>query len=255
MRASAPQKIKTGLFVIVSVLILFGIILLIGKQEKLFSKNFIFRTNFRNVNGLIVGNYVRFGGINVGIVDNLIIRNDTTIQVDLRLESTVRPYLKSDAVASISTDGLMGDKLIQILPGSDSAVLLEEGALIRSVEPVDMDRIVAKFSHIADNAESITTSLSDLMKGANSGHGSLGMLFKNDTLAKRLQTTVSSANETMKSIKVGAAKFDENMDAAKHNFLLRGFFKKKEKQRIKDSLNNAKHLQDSIQKNKEEIKK
>ena len=132
MKPSASEKIKTGIFVMVSLFLLFIIIVLIGKQQKLFSKNFIMRTDFKNVNGLIVGNYVRFDGINVGIVDNIIIKNDTTIQVDLRLESKVKPYLKSDAIASISTDGLMGDKLIQIFPGSDSTKLLKEGDQIKS---------------------------------------------------------------------------------------------------------------------------
>lgn len=255
MKPSTPEKIKTGAFVVASLLILFVIIVLIGKQQKLFSNNFIMRADFKNVNGLIVGNYVRFGGINVGIVDNIIIKNDTTIQVDLRLESKVKPYLRSDAVASISTDGLMGDKLIQISPGSDSSGLLKEGDQIKSVEPVDMDKIVSKFAHIADNAESITGSLAAIVGRINSGHGSIGMLLRNDTLAKKLQTTVTSADQTVKTIKMSAEKFNENMEAAKHNFLLRGFFKRKEKKRIRDSVENAKRIQDSIENKKEPAKK
>src|SRR5580704_8360882 len=136
MKPSVSEKIKTGAFVAVSLLILLVIIVLIGKQQKLFSKNFTMRANFRNVNGLIIGNYVRFGGINVGIVDNIIIKNDTTIQVDLRLEDKVKPYLRTDALASISSDGLMGDKLIQIFPGSDSTPLLGEGGQLKSIEPM-----------------------------------------------------------------------------------------------------------------------
>jgi phospholipid/cholesterol/gamma-HCH transport system substrate-binding protein len=66
------------------------------------------------------------------------------------------------------------------------------------------------------------------------------MLLRNDTLARRLENTVASARETVGTIKTSASKFNDNMDAAKHNFLLRGFFKKKEKQRIKDSTNNQK---------------
>jgi len=255
MKPSTPEKIKTGVFVLLTLVILLVIIVLIGKQQKLFSKNFLMHTDFKNVNGLIIGNYVRFGGINVGIVDNIIIKNDTTIDVDLRLESKVKQYLKADALASISTDGLMGDKLIQISPGSDSAALLKDGDQIKSIEPVDMDKVVLKFSHIADNAELITGNLADIMQRINSGHGSLGMLLKNDTLAKRLQNTVSSADQTVKSIKVSADKFNDNMEAAKHNFLLRGFFKRKEKKRIKDSVSNVKHVQDSVQNKKAEPEK
>jgi phospholipid/cholesterol/gamma-HCH transport system substrate-binding protein len=255
MKPSTSEKIKTGVFVIVTLAVLFVIIVLIGKQHKLFSKNFLMHTDFKNVNGLTVGNYVRFGGINVGIVDDIVIKNDTTIGVDLRLESRIKQYLKVDALASISTDGLMGDKLVQISPGSDSAALLKEGDQIKSTEPVDMDKVVLKFSHIANNAESLTGSLADIMQRINSGQGSLGMLLKNDTLAKRLQNTVSSADQTVKTIKVSADKFNDNMEAAKHNFLLRGFFKRKEKKRVKDSVGNVKHVQDSLQVKKTESEK
>src|ERR1700691_3326476 len=98
MKLSTPEKIITGIYVIVTLLILLCIIVLIGKQQQLFSKNFMMHADFRNVNGLIVGNYVRYGGINVGIVDNIVIENDTTIRVDLRLESRVKPYLRVDAL-------------------------------------------------------------------------------------------------------------------------------------------------------------
>ncbi|HLX91270.1 MAG TPA: MlaD family protein [Puia sp.] len=255
MKTSASEKIKTGIFVTVSALILIVIIVLIGKQQDLFSRSFIIRTDFKNVNGLIVGNYVRFGGINVGIVDAIVIRNDTAVEVDLRLQSKVIRFLKKDAIASISTDGLMGDKLIQISAGSDSSSLLSDGERIKSIEPVDMDKIVSKFAHIADNAESVTSSLADIMERINNGHGSLGLLLKNDTLAKRLRTTVKSADETVKAIKVSANKFNENMDAAKDNFLLRGFFRRKEKKRVKDSIERAKRIQDSIQLNSAQGKK
>lgn len=255
MKPSTGEKIKTGAFVIVGLIILVVIVLLIGKQQKLFSKNFVMHTDFRNVNGLIIGNYVRFGGINVGIVDNIAIKNDTTIEVELRLESKVKPYLKIDAVASISSDGLMGDKLIEIAPGSDSSGLLQEGSRIKSVEPINMDRVISRFAHIADNADTITSSLSAIMQRINSGHGSLGMLLKNDTLAKKLQTTVASADATVKTIRVSADKFNDNMEAAKHNFLLRGFFKNKEKQHIKDSVAYAKHVRDSLDNKKKDVEK
>ena len=159
----------------------------------------------------------------------------------------MKPFLKSDAVASISSDGLMGDKLVQIAPGSDSAELFTEGQGLKTVNPIEVDKIMAKVTQIADNAATVTEGLAQIVDKVNNGHGSIAMLLKNDTLARRLESTVASARETVGTIKTSAKKFNDNMDAAKHNFLLRGFFKKKEKQRIKDSVNNQKQ-EDSTKK-------
>jgi len=246
MKATIPEKIKTGIFVVVGVLLFLAIIVLIGKQQKLFSRSLTMHAHFRNVNGLQIGNYVRFGGINVGIVDGINITNDTTVTVDFRLEPRMKPFLKDDAVVSISSEGLMGDKLVQISPGSDSATLLKEGGQMKTIDPVDMDKIILKVSRITDNAEALTNSLAGIADRVNKGQGSIGMLLKNDTLAKRLQSTVAEANETVNVVKKSANNFNENMEAAKHNFLLRGYFRKKEKQRIKDSINNQKRIKDSI---------
>jgi phospholipid/cholesterol/gamma-HCH transport system substrate-binding protein len=240
MKNSSSIKLKTGVFVIVGVAVILGALFLIGRQQKMFSKSFDAYANFKNVSGLQVGNYVRFAGINVGIVNNIVIKNDTTVKVNFSLESRMKPFLKSDAIASISSDGLMGDKLVQIAPGSDSAELFKEGSGLRTLNPVEVDKIMAKVTQIADNAATVTEGLAQIVDKVNNGHGSIAMLLRNDTLARRLENTVASARETVGTIKTSASKFNDNMDAAKHNFLLRGFFKKKEKQRLKDSTNNQK---------------
>jgi phospholipid/cholesterol/gamma-HCH transport system substrate-binding protein len=247
MKNSSSIKFKTGVFVIVGVAVILAALYLIGNQQKMFGKSFNAYANFKNVSGLQVGNYVRFAGINVGIVNNILINNDTTVRVDFSLESRMKPFLKSDAVASISSDGLMGDKLVQIAPGSDSAELFTEGHGLKTVNPVEVDKIMAKVTQIADNAATVTEGLAKIVDKVNNGHGSIAMLLKNDTLARKLESTVASARETVGTIKTSAKKFNDNMDAAKHNFLLRGFFKKKEKQRIKDSVNNQKQ-EDSTKK-------
>jgi phospholipid/cholesterol/gamma-HCH transport system substrate-binding protein len=240
MKASPAARAKTGIFVVVGIFILLAGIYLIGKQKQLFSSSFSRYALFHTVSGLQVGNYVRFNGINVGIVDNISIVNDTTVRVDFSLEPRMKSFMKADAVASIGSDGLMGDKMIHISPGTDSAGALAPGQPLKTVNPIEMDKIIAKINAIADNAASVTLGLSGIVDKINNGHGSIGMLLKNDTLAKKLESTVSSARETVSSIKTSAKKFNDNMDAAKHNFLLRGYFRKKEKKRIKDSVSNVK---------------
>lgn len=235
MSTSASRKLKTGLFVVISLAFLLVLIFLIGRQKNMFGNTFTAYANFKNIAGLKVGNYVRFAGIDVGTVDNISIVNDTTVKVDLLLQKSIRPFVKTDMVANIGSDGLMGDKLILLGPGSDSAKLVKEGGQIKAMDPADMDKLVAKFNTIADNAASLTGGLSDMVAKINSGQGSLGRLMSSDKLAKQLESTVSTTKQTVANINQTASSVKDNMDAAKHSIFFRGYFKKKEKKRIADS--------------------
>ncbi|MBS1563066.1 MAG: MCE family protein [Bacteroidetes bacterium] len=246
MQASSSRKIKTGAFVVGSLLILLILIFYIGKQKNLFSSTFSVYAQFKNISGLKVGNYVRFGGIDVGTVDNIGIINDTTVRVDFVLNENVHRFIKNDAIASIGSDGLMGDKLVQLGPGSNGAPEIKDGGQLRASDPADMDKMMARIGVIADNAASLTGGLSDLVAKINAGQGSLGRLVTSDKLAKQLESTVSTTKTTVANINQTATSVKDNMEAAKHSIFLRGFFRKKEKKRIEDSIAHAKHVADSL---------
>ncbi len=235
MKTDFSQKIKTGIFITGGLGVLLVIIFLIGTQKNLFSKTFAVNANFKNVAGLQIGNIVRFAGINVGTVDNIMILNDSIVQVSLRLQSSVKKFIKQDATANIGSDGLMGDKIIQVSSGSTGTAIVKENSLITGKDPLNMDQVMDKLNAIASNAESLTNNLAGIVKKVNNGEGSLGRLLNNDQLARNLEGTVSSTQATVQSIKKSADGFSENMQAVKSNFLLRGYFKKKEKKRIADS--------------------
>lgn len=244
MKTTGTQKIKTGVFVLIALAVLAITIYLIGRQKSLFTNTFPVYANFKNVSGLQIGNFVRFAGINIGTVEDISIKNDTTVRVDLVLQTRVKPYIKADSKVNIASDGLMGDKLIQIAPGTDSAGLLKTGELI-AVNPMDMDRLMNKIAAIADNAQIITNNLGEITGKINGGKGSLGRLLNNDDFEKNINATVESANKTVQNIGKAAAGASDNMEAAKHSILFRGYFKKKEKQRIQDSIKAAKRAADS----------
>jgi phospholipid/cholesterol/gamma-HCH transport system substrate-binding protein len=237
MKTTGSQKAKIGIFTIAGFAILVAGIFIIGSKKNMFSDTFSIYGTFKNVGGLQIGNNIRFAGINVGTVDAIEIMNDTTIRVDMRIKSKVRPFLKEDAIASIGSDGLMGDKLVTISPGGNGEKLLTRGGHILTANPVDFDKIITKITHVADNAEIITASLASIANQISSGKGSIGKLIYTDDLQKGLVNTVNSAKTTMESAKKGTEGFAENMDALKHNFLLKGYYKKKakEKQRMADS--------------------
>lgn len=245
MKTTGSQKIKTGIFVLVAVFVLLLTIYLIGRQKSLFSDTFNVYSTFKNVSGLQTGNMVRFAGINIGTVTSITIKNDTTVRVDMLLQKRVKPFIKNNSKVSIASDGLMGDKLVQIAAGTDSAGLLKDGYLAAE-EPMDMDKVMNKIGLIADHAEVITDNLAGIVSKVNSGKGSLGRLLNSDQFEKNINATVSSTNETVQNIGKAAQGASDNMEAVKHSFLLRGYFKRKEKKRIADSLKAAKIAADSI---------
>ena len=243
MDITVAQKIKTGVFVVLSLLLLLAIIFVIGKQKNMFGGTFTVYTHFKNISGLKEGNYVRYAGINVGTVDNISMLNDTTVVVLMIMQDNFRPYIKEDVMASIGSDGLMGDKLIIVSHGSASSPLVKDGGKIGAVNPVDVDRIVNNLSTISDNAAVLTGGLASIMTKINNGEGSFGRLINSDKLVKNLEGTLSTAQTTVGTVKKTANSVNDNMEAVKHSFLLRGYFKKKERKRIKDSIENAKKQQ------------
>ena len=251
MKTTTGQKVKIGIFTLVGIGVLLAGVFIIGSRKNLFSDTFTIYGTFKNVGGLMIGNNVRFAGINVGTVESIVIKNDTTVQVDMRLQQKVLKFMKSDAVASIGSDGLMGDKLIVIAPGGDSTTqMMAENGRIATVNPTDFDKVIAKFTKVADNAEVITSSLASISNKISNGEGSLGRLIYKDDLQKGLVNTVNTAQQTMASAKeaIGSVKkgvdgFSENMEAVKHNVLVRGYFKKKEKKAKQHAADSAAAVQ------------
>lgn len=234
MKNSTSQKIKIGLFTLVGLFLLVASIFLIGKRKTLFGNSFTINGTFKNVGGLQVGNNVRFVGINVGTVQNISIISDTQALVTMRLDEKVHSHVKTNAVASIGSDGLMGDKLVTITAGSDNAPVIKSDGMIATVNPLELDKTMAKISQIATNAEVITDALADMATQIKAGKGSIGSLLYSDSLAKNLNGTVKSAHATLETFKKGGQGFSEDMEALKHNFLLRGYFKKKKKEEKKE---------------------
>ena len=248
MNISAAQKTKTGLFVLVSLLLLLALIFVISKQKKLFADTFLVKVQFKNIAGTKEGNFVRFAGINIGTVETIQIINDSTVQLELNIEKNVQPYIKSDAVASIGSDGLMGDKLILISAGNSGSAPIKNGSVLQGNNPLNVDKVLNNLAKVTDNAIAITDGLAIIVAKVNSGKGSIGRLLSDDKLADNMEKTIQTAKVTASNISKTAATVNENMEAAQHSFLLKGYFKKKEKNRIKDSIENAKKIQEPVKK-------
>ena len=281
MDKNSGSNWKLGMFVIIGLILFVITIYFVGKQQNLFGSTFLLKSQFKNVSGLKVGNNVRFSGINIGTVDEIELVNDSSVIVVLLIEKDVQKYIKTDAIASIGSDGLMGDKVMTISPGTTSNKIIKENAFLKSKSAIEMEDLMKSVKTSVDNAGLITAELAEFTASMNNGDGTLSRLLKDKALANSLTKTVvnleKSTNEfskftttmnngkgalykfvsdekfaakldsTMSNLQTGTKGLSENMEAAKENFLLKGYFNKKKKEEAK-KLEEAQKLKEATQK-------
>jgi phospholipid/cholesterol/gamma-HCH transport system substrate-binding protein len=226
MKNETGYRWKLGLFVSIALILFAAAVYLIGKHKNMFGNTFQLQAVFKNVNGLKEGNNIRFSGINVGTINNIEILTDTTVKVDMVLEQKVKKFIKKDASASISSDGLMGDKVLVISPGSFEMEHVAENDILQVHNPVGTEEILASVKVTAENAEVITDQLASIFYKINNGKGALSKLIGDAEFARNL-------DNTMENLEASSKGMNENMEAAKHNILLRGYFKKKKREEEK----------------------
>ena len=198
--SSSSFKVRLGLFVAGGFVLLILGIFLIGRQKNLFNPVFKLTTTFYNVSGLQVGNNVRFSGINIGTVDKIKIINDSTIQVGMIIKEDVQQFIKTDCLATIGSEGIIGDRVLIITQGSANAASVITGQILLSSEPVEMDAIIASLQISAVNAEVITKQLAEIMIDVNHGKGTIGRLIQDSTIAENISDIIIN----FKDISTGA---------------------------------------------------
>lgn len=226
MKNETSNRTKLGLFVIIGLLLFVAAIYFIGAKQQLFNSTIRVSTTFNDVSGLQVGNNVRFAGITVGTIENIEIVSDTTVKVDMIVDAKVKQFIRKDSKAVIGSDGLMGSKIMNILPGSSNSQEIAHNDVLASVPPLNMDEIIAKLRTTVDNAAMISGDLSGIFHHMRQGKGTMGKLLMDDKFAATMDKTLNNVEE-------GTKGFKENMDAAQNNILLRGYFKKQQKKEAK----------------------
>ncbi|SEF88362.1 MlaD family protein [Flavobacterium urumqiense] len=322
MKQTTSQKIRLGIFVIIGLLIFIVAVYFIGDKQKMFGKTNHLKAVFSNVNGLQIGNNVRYSGVNSGTIRGINMVNDSVIEVDMIIDKTLFSHIKKDAVAIIGSDGLVGSMIINIIPGKGAALPVEPGDEIKSLNRVRTDEMLNTLGITNKNAAQLTADLLEITAEIIKGKGTVGLLIRDSLIPKDLKETirylkitgklttesvlklnhligsldnknnvigvlkdtavanniktivhnldkssteinkvVSNLNSTIKNVKEGKGalnylsndpklvlkidstmtnikeasfRLNENMEALKHNFLFRGYFKKQEKAKLKE---------------------
>jgi len=263
MNTESGTNYKLGMFVVIGLALFVLTVYFVGKQKNLFGSTFQLKTQFKSVSGLKVGNNVRFSGINVGTVDEIELITDTSVLVTLVLKEEVQKFIKSDATAAIGSDGLMGDKVLTISPGTFSKQPVKDKDFIASRKAVEMEDVMSSVKTSVDNAGIITAQLAEFSQKMNNENGALSTLMTDETISKSLKSTLvnlqtssgefadfttkmnngkgalsklmndeefaNTLDSTMDNLKTGTKGLSENMQAAQKNILLRGYFNKKKK--------------------------
>lgn len=324
------NNVRLGAFVLAGLTFIIVLLYLIGKNQHLFGSSFVLKVQLDNVQGLKSGNNVRYAGIDVGTVKKINILNDTTMQVEMVIDELVKPVIRKNAIVSIRTDGLVGNKVVEISSSKTPASPVEDGDVLSARKSIDTDEMLRTLSktnndlaiiteglkttigkinnstalwnllneegipnHLkksaynihqaTDKANRMIADLQSIVLGVKNGKGSLGAIVTDTALgqnlnaavlkikevgdqADRLSQQISSAvkgiqkdidqgpgtvnallkdsvmanklNRSLENIQKGTDGFNQNMEALKHNFFFRGYFRKLEKEKKKQAEQN-----------------
>jgi len=327
MKKSNLQKLRLGLFVLIGTVLFIAGVYLIGQGENMFKKTFTISAYFQNVNGLQKGNNVRYSGIDIGTVKDITMVNDSTIKVELFIEEKIISHIKKNAIATIGSDGLVGNMIVNIVPGKVISGVINNNDIIESYSKIGTDDILNTLNTSTENAAILTSDLLNITNKITKGKGTIGVLLNDTIMAQDLKQSVAnlkyasrgasnsiaelntiissiktddqtvlgmllndtisgeklkhivtnleassveiesvirninsvvddfnssegtynyvvkdtslvnSLKSTLKNINEGTDKFNQNMEALKHNFLTRGYFRKLERQEKKEAKN------------------
>ncbi|GAB3638967.1 hypothetical protein GCM10027422_45580 [Hymenobacter arcticus] len=156
---SPGNTVRLGLFMVLGVGFLLALLYLMGRQQNLFGRSVVVRADFRNVSGLLTGNSVRLGGINVGSVKAIDLLNDSTVRVSMSLSKDAEGFVRQNAVATIGTDGLVGNTIINLTAQAAPAPAVQAGDVLRTKTPASIDAMLGTLDISNKNLVVITQSL------------------------------------------------------------------------------------------------
>ncbi len=209
MKKNISSKIRLGVFVSLGIAVFIAAIYFLGEKQQLFTSTFRLSGVFKDVGGLQAGNNVRLSGINVGTVENITIISDSSVRVGILIEESTRMFIKKDALATIGSEGLMGNKVLIISPGSGGKKEIENNDVIQTAPPINMDDILISLKSTIDNASSITYYLKTITNNVQSGQGTIGRLIMDKSWRESFDSTFANLKDGSAGFKTFMEKTNE----------------------------------------------
>ncbi|MCW3115756.1 MAG: Mammalian cell entry related domain protein [Segetibacter sp.] len=198
-----------GIFIFLGIAIFVVTVLTLGGQQKTFQKSIVVRAIFDDINGLQKGNNIWFSGVKIGTVKKISFVGNSQVEVDMNIDEASKQYIRKNAKARISSDGLIGNKIIVLYAGASKSPSVENGDLLGVEKASNPDEMMATFQANNQNLFAITTDVKGISKRITEGKGTVGKLLTDETLVNDLHSTMlrlrqASANAERLSATIAA---------------------------------------------------
>ncbi len=214
MAARTGDNIRLGLFVLAGIILLVVVLYILGLQRGFFRSTVELRTHFAQVSGLREGNNVRFAGIDVGMVTSITIINDTAVLVTMAVREAEAVHIRDNAIASLGSDGLIGNRLVNIVPGKGVGNPITSGVELRSITPVDTDEMMRTLDRTNVNMAEISDGLRGLSDRIIRPNTLVGLL-SDTVLAEELRTSFIDLQHTLENVRSVTRTVDQLMTDVK----------------------------------------
>ena len=195
MKNKQRKSLTVGIFVTLGLVILIGTIYLIGKKENMFGSTVTVSAIFKDVKGLREGDKILLSGINIGTVNSIWFINDNRVIVELHLQEEAVKYVRNDSRATIASQGLMGSKVVMILPGSIKNDPVIESDTLETIEAIDIDEIMREVKKSSENISVVSDELVSITQKINRGDGIFGKIFTDTTFTRNLDASSKNISE------------------------------------------------------------
>ncbi len=202
MESTEKRSIKVGLFVVIGVIIFVAGVLTIGSMKKLFGSTITVKTIFNDVNGLKSGNNIWYSGVKIGTVKSIRFLSNTNVEVLLNIEEKSQEFIRKNANAKVSTDGLIGNKIIVIYGGTQKVASIEDGDELHVEKIESTEEMLSVLSENNKNLLGITAAFKTISKNILEGKGTVGMLLNDDRLYNDVDQTLSTLKKAASNAQV-----------------------------------------------------
>lgn len=190
MKNKLIRKLVVAFFIITGFVLFLVAIFVIGSKQNMFTSTMKINAAFETVSGLLEGSNVRFNGISVGTVDKINIISGNKVMVEMTIVSDIQKFIKRDSKVKIVSEGLIGNKIIDITPGGENVPSISEGEWLESIRPVEAEDIMKSLKETGENASVVTKDLANIVSKVNNGEGTLGQLISNSSLYNGVDSTL-----------------------------------------------------------------
>lgn len=213
MSSENKRAVTVGLFILIGLIFLAAAILSVGSITKAFVSNVTISTVFKDVNGLTTGNNIWYSGVKVGTVKKVQFHGNQEVEVVMNIEEKSKDFIRKDAKVKISSDGLIGNKIIVITGGSEKVEAIENGDKLQVEETTSSEEMMNTLQSNNVNLLAITEDLKVMSNKIRAGEGTIGKVVSDDALYDELFSTLN----TLKSASVNANKMVSSLSTFTSN--------------------------------------